>query len=72
MNKKVMFRIVIELLIAAYLLVVGIRQFFLPQFGWPTWMFYGPAIVGILIALMLVADAIRNGRRYLGLQSNSN
>lgn len=59
MNKKVRFRIAIELLIATYLLLIGVRQFFLPQFGWPYWIFFGPAIVGILIALVLVADAIR-------------
>lgn len=62
MNKKVAFRVAIELLIAAYLFIVCVRQFVLPQFGWPTWMFFGPAVVGILIALILVADAIRNGR----------
>jgi uncharacterized membrane protein len=66
LNKKVIFRIAIELLSAVYLLVVGVRQFFLPQFGWPTWMFFGPAIAGIVIALVLVADAIRIGRRKLG------
>jgi len=66
MNKKVTFRISIELLTAVYLMIVGVRQFFVPQFGWPTWMFFGPAIAGILIAFLLIADAIRIGRRKLG------
>ena len=66
MEMKAKVRVAIELLLAFYWLVVGVRQFFLPQFGWPDWTFFGSAIVGLLIALVLVADAIRTGRRSMG------
>jgi hypothetical protein len=66
MNKKRVFRIAIELLTAAFLMIVGVRKFFLPQFGWPNWIFFGPAIAGILIALLLIADAARIVQRKVG------
>jgi len=60
---QLMLRIFVELLLAVAFLYSSVRRFNTPQFGWPSYIYIGNAILPLLIAVIFIADAARIARR---------
>jgi hypothetical protein len=56
---KLTLRLAVDLILAAFLAVSGVGRFYEPQFGWPDYLFYGPAILEFIVAAVLIVGGAR-------------